>query len=75
MLAEGTHNLIPKPDIMITDLHIYLDGITREVGFCTASALAGIHIHKVVMVFIASQKHCNDFEQLSLQIISDFFLV
>ena len=30
---------------MITDLHIYLDGITREVGFCTASALAGIHIY------------------------------
>ena len=75
MLREGTHNLIPKPDIMITDLHIYLDGITREVGFCTASALAGIHIYESVMLLIASQKHNNDFEQVSLQIISDNFLV
>ena len=74
-LREETHNLIPKPDLMITEWHIYSDIITRKFGFCTASALAGIHIYEVVMVFIASQKHCNDFEQLSLQIISEIFLV
>ena len=74
-LRDETHNLIPEPDLMITDLHIYLDAITREVRFCTASALEGIHIYEVVMLSIASQKHCNDFEQLSLQITAEIVVV
>ena len=54
-------NLIPKPDLMISDPHIHSDVITRAVGLCSASALAGIHIYGVVLLLIASQKHWQRF--------------
>ena len=54
-------NLIPKPDLMISDPHIHSDVIIRAVGLCSASALAGIHIYGVVLLLIASQKHWQRF--------------